>query len=62
MQFLEFGESALVFYLFTWIPDPKRQFAIASDLHFSILKQFREAGIVIAFPQMDVHLDSPEKS
>ena len=29
---------------------------IVSDLHFMIRKKFREHGIVIAFPQRDVHL------
>jgi small-conductance mechanosensitive channel len=31
---------------------------VASDLRFRIDDLFREAGIVIAFPQRDVHLDS----
>jgi len=29
---------------------------VASDLRFAILKKFREHGVEIAFPQMDVHL------
>jgi small-conductance mechanosensitive channel len=31
---------------------------IESDIRFHIDKLFREAGIVIAFPQRDVHLDT----
>jgi small-conductance mechanosensitive channel len=31
---------------------------VLSDLRFMIERQFREAGIVMAFPQRDVHLDS----
>jgi small-conductance mechanosensitive channel len=31
---------------------------IQSDVRFRIDDLFREAGIVIAFPQRDVHLDS----
>ncbi len=31
---------------------------IASDMRFRIDELFREAGIVIAFPQRDVHLDA----
>jgi len=30
----------------------------ASDIRFRIDKLFREAGITIAFPQRDVHLDT----
>ena len=31
---------------------------IESDIRFRIDELFREAGIVIAFPQRDVHLDT----
>ena len=31
---------------------------IESDIRFRIDNLFREAGIVIAFPQRDVHLDT----
>jgi small-conductance mechanosensitive channel len=31
---------------------------IESDLRFIINEQFREAGIVIAFPQRDIHIDT----
>ena len=33
---------------------------VASDLRYRVDEMFREAGIVIAFPQRDVHLDSSE--
>jgi small-conductance mechanosensitive channel len=33
---------------------------VASDLRFMIEKQFAENGIVIAYPQRDVHLDSAQ--
>ena len=33
------------------------RFRIQSDVRFRIDHLFREAGIVIAFPQRDVHLD-----
>ncbi|MDR9501416.1 MAG: mechanosensitive ion channel [Desulfurivibrionaceae bacterium] len=55
----DFGDNSLVFTLYFWIQvqiinDRKR---IESDLRFIIDDLFREAGIVIAFPQRDVHLD-----
>jgi small-conductance mechanosensitive channel len=31
---------------------------IESDLRFIIDELFREAGIVIAFPQRDIHIDA----
>jgi len=54
--FLEFGESSLVFELLVWISEPLGRQQIRSDLHFSIDRLFREAGIRLAFPQMDLHV------
>ena len=31
-----------------------------SELHLAINKKFNEAGIVIAFPQRDIHLDTSQ--
>ncbi|MBN2468443.1 MAG: mechanosensitive ion channel [Deltaproteobacteria bacterium] len=58
--FNDFGDSALVFDLYFWIRierlmDRKR---LESDVRFRIDDSFREAGIVIAFPQRDLHLDA----
>ena len=57
--FSDFGDNALVFELHFWIgirtlSDRRR---IESDLRFMIDNYFREAGIRIAFPQRDMHLD-----
>lgn len=57
--FEEFGDSALVFSLSFWVmlsPSSNSQ-VIASDLRYMIEKNLREAGITMAFPQRDVHLD-----
>ena len=32
--------------------------AVKTDLHLEIYRRLAEAGIVISFPQRDVHLDS----
>jgi small-conductance mechanosensitive channel len=58
--FEDFGADALQFALYVWVElSPKVSTAVVlSDLRFMIEKQFREAGIVIAYPQRDVHLDS----
>ena len=58
--FEDFGDNALVFGLHVWIDFKPEVSAliVLSDLRFMIERQFREAGIVMAFPQRDVHLDS----
>lgn len=58
--FNDFGDNSLVFTIYFWITvqlinDKKR---IESDLRFIIDDMFREAGLVIAFPQRDVHLNT----
>lgn len=58
--FNDFGDNSLVFTVYFWITvqqinDKKR---IESDLRFIIDDMFRAAGIVIAFPQRDVHFDT----
>jgi len=58
--FTDFGDNSLVFEVHFWIQmrnlmDRRRT---ESELRFRIDALFREAGLVIAFPQRDVHLDS----
>ena len=55
--FLGFGDNSLNFELRVFIDDPMQRFIISHQLHRSIDDEFRRAGIVIAFPQRDVHLD-----
>ncbi len=56
----EFGNDALIFGLYVWLElGPKIvSRVVLSDLRFMIEKSFSEHGIVIAFPQRDVHLDA----
>ena len=58
--FKEFGGSALVFEVHFWIRmrTMMDQMQIESAVRFRIDQLFREEGIVIAFPQQDVHLDT----
>jgi small-conductance mechanosensitive channel len=60
--FLKFGESSLDFELRTWILDIDERLVIISELHQEIDRRFRQAGIVIAFPQRDLHLRSVDES
>lgn len=58
--FNDFGDNALSFEVYFWIRMTRlmeRQI-IKSDLRLRIEQLFKHAGIVIAFPQRDVHLDS----
>jgi len=54
--FTEFGDSALLFELRCFIRQIDRKYEIKSDLNIAIDAAFREAGIIIPFPQRDVHL------
>jgi small-conductance mechanosensitive channel len=58
----EFGDSALSFELRFWADVTKANAAqVSSDLRLMIAGSFAEHGIVIAFPQRDIHLH-PAKS
>jgi len=58
--FKDFGDNALLFYLYFWvnIDTMTQRLLIESNIRFRIDDLFREDGIVIAFPQRDVHLDA----
>ena len=60
--FLKFGESSLNFELRAWVKDTDYRLQAKSQLHQEIDKRFREANIVIAFPQRDLHIRSMDKS
>jgi len=57
--FSDFGDNALVFDLYFWVEVRKLadRRTIESDARHRIDNLFRSAGITIAFPQRDVHLD-----
>jgi potassium-dependent mechanosensitive channel len=58
--FADFGDNALIFDIYFWISIRKiieRKY-IESSLRFRVDHLFRDAGIVIAFPQRDVHFDA----
>jgi small-conductance mechanosensitive channel len=57
--FNDFGDNALIFDLYFWIRMERimERRIIESEIRFRIDELFREAGIIIAFPQRDVHLD-----
>jgi small-conductance mechanosensitive channel len=55
----EFGDNSVNFEVHVWTHDPWAARTGASMLNQSIWWALKEAGITIAFPQMDVHFDPP---
>jgi len=53
----EFGDSSVNFQVAVWTNDPWNARRAASDLHEAIWHALADAGITIAFPQVDVHFD-----
>jgi potassium efflux system protein len=60
--FRSFGDNSLDFEIWFWVR--VRNYTSRAIIESAILERvdalFREAGLVIAFPQRDVHLDAPE--
>ena len=59
--FKDFGDSALIFEVYFWIRLGKGRMVkiqTESNVRFLIEKHLREADIVVAFPQRDVHMDT----
>ena len=58
--FTDFGDNALIFRAYFWVrvTRPLDRHRAQSRLRFRIDALFHDAGVVIAFPQRDVHLDS----
>lgn len=58
--FAEFGDNALHFEIHFWVTadSPMEKKRLESQFRRTIDRLFNEAGLVIAFPQRDVHLDT----
>lgn len=52
-----FGDNSVNWELSVWVTDPWEGRPLLSDLNQAVWWAFKEAGLVIAFPQLDVHLD-----
>lgn len=57
---LEFGDSSVVFEVSVWATDPWRARVTRSHLNMAVWRYLKEAGITIAFPQLDVHFEAEE--
>ena len=56
--FTLFGDSALNMSVRVYLDSYENRLQVLSDLHEAVDAAFREADIVIAFPQQDVHLNT----
>lgn len=52
-----FGSSSVDWELSVWTDQPWRALIIRSELHEAVWWALRDAGVTIAFPQLDVHFD-----
>lgn len=59
VQLRDFGSSSVEWELSIWSDRPWRAPNTASQLREAIWWRFEEAGIEIAFPQLDLHFDPP---
>jgi small-conductance mechanosensitive channel len=55
----DFGNSALVFWLRLWIDDAADRDWIDATVRWDMHRLFAAHGVVIAFPQLDVHVHDP---
>ncbi len=60
VAFDSFGDSSLVIVLRCFIGSMDYWRQTMSELHLAINNKFNEAGIVISFPQRDIHLDTSQ--
>ncbi len=62
VRLVNFGESSLDFLVIAWIPNIMDQWRVAHELRIALYNKFKEEGIEIPFPQLDVHIKDREKS
>lgn len=56
---LEFGDNSVNWEVALWVQDPWRSRVYISQLNRAIWNALKAEDIVIAFPQLDLHLDAP---
>lgn len=55
----DFGDSSVNFEISVWMEDPWQLRRRKSEVNEAIWWALKDAGITIAFPQLDVHFDPP---
>ncbi|GAA5483137.1 mechanosensitive ion channel domain-containing protein [Haloferula sargassicola] len=56
ISFEQFGDSTLNLVLRCYLPTMENRLKVTTELHEGIAREFQQAGIEIAFPQLDLHL------
>jgi len=56
VRYREFGDSSINLELLCWVDDPRNRGPVTHRLIKLIHKRFKEEGIIIPFPQRDVHI------
>lgn len=62
VRFKDFGDNGLFFLLMFFHRLHNDVQTVKSDLRFQIEKDFREHGVVIPFPQRDIHIRNSDKA
>lgn len=57
---MQFADSSIAFELRVFTLFETGRLTVLDQLQMEVDRRFREKGIVIAFPQLDVHISSPE--
>jgi small-conductance mechanosensitive channel len=57
VTFVDFGDNALQFELSFWVDCRSAKGPTESDIRYRIDELFRQEGVVMAYPQRDVHLN-----
>jgi potassium efflux system protein len=57
VTFGSFGDNSLNLEVRCFLPDIDHWHSTRTELHNAIYEKFTKAGITIAFPQRDVHID-----
>jgi potassium efflux system protein len=58
LTFDGFGDNTLNLTLRVYLPSIENRLRTVTEINHAINRKFNEAGVVIAFPQRDVHLDT----
>ena len=53
---VDLADSSVNLKVFVWVDDLANRFGVMADIRQEVLARYKEAGIEIPFPQMDVHM------
>lgn len=59
ITFQEFGDSKLILVIRLYLSAIDKRLPVLDDIHNAIHERFAAEGIEIAFPRLDIHLNSP---